>query len=180
MAWTAPKTWVASEDVDFGEFNTEIRDNFNETAPGKASAAGRLFVADGVNSIVERIPTTEKNLGSEESTTSTSYTDLATAGPEVTVTTGTEALVSISARMRNNTAGSSCFAAFAVSSATTIAADDIYAIQYESSANADIAQFGLAFLLTGLTAGSNVFTMKYKANGDTASFAIRRITVIPF
>ena len=180
MAWTDPKTWVASEDVDFGEFNTEIRDNFNETAPGIASASGRLIVTDAANSIVERIPTTEKNLGSEESTTSTSYTDLATAGPAVTVITGTEAQVSISARMRNNTAGSSCFAAFAVSSATTIAADDIYAIQYESSGNGDIAQFGLSFILTGLTAGSNVFTMKYKGNGDTASFAIRRISVLPF
>ncbi len=180
MAWTAPRTWVASEDVTAAIQNAHIRDNFNETAPGIASAAGRLIVTDAINSIAERIPTTDTVLGAEETTTSTSYTDLSTAGPAVTVTTGTAALVALYARMRNGTATRISYASIVVSGASTVAVSDNLSIAFLSTAADDLAHFGGVYLLDGLTAGSNTFTMKYKANAGTAKFAFRRLSVTPF
>ncbi len=179
MAWTAPKTWVASEDVDFGEFNTEIRDNLNETAPGIASAAGRLIVTDGENSIAERIPT-KGFVTTSETTTSTSYTDLATAGPAVTVTTGTSALIIVSAQLRNETTNAFSRMSFAVSGATTDAANSNRSLATQVDAGDNWLSASYAILLTALTAGSNTFTAKYVVSAGTGTFQHRRILVIPF
>ncbi len=181
MAWTDPKTWVSGEDVDFNEFNTHIRDNFNETAPGVASAAGRLIVTDGANSIVERIPSVATPVLTAETTTSTTFGDLATAGPAVTVETGTQALVIFTAQMANNTAGEWSAVSYTVSGATTIAANLDYALIYESSVADDLIEFGFS-IVVGLTAGSNVFTLRYRtgAGGGTSTIERRRLSVVPF
>lgn len=50
MVWTAPKTWT-SVVLPVSDLNTHVRDNFNETAPAKAVAAGDLFRATGANAI---------------------------------------------------------------------------------------------------------------------------------
>ena len=180
MAWTAPATWVASADVTAAQFNEQIRDNFNETAPGVASAAGRLIVTDALNSIAERVPGQDFETASE-STASTTYTDLATVGPSVSVATGTEALVIISAVLWNATAGSRAITAYAVSGVTTDAANDTRALMNNcGDGSNDLGRFSVVNLHTGLTAGTNVFTMKYRASANTASFDNRTITVIPF
>ncbi len=179
MAWTAPRTWVALEDVTAALMNAHVRDNFNETAPGIASAAGRLIVTDGVNSIAERIPASDF-VATSETTTSSSFTDLATAGPAVTVTTGTSALVIVTGRLANNTAGALVSMGYAVSGATTVAAAGIRALVYESGAANDRMQASFAFVHTGLTAGSNVFTAKYSVSSGTGTFLNRRISVVPF
>ena len=178
MAWSAPKTWVASEDVDFTEFNTEIRDNFNETAPGIASAAGRLIVTDALNSIVERIPGGNA-VATAETTTSVSFTDLATSGPAKTVITGTAAFVIVTAQIPNNTAGGVSFMGFAVSSATTITPADSRALFFESNAAGDRMRASAVIYLDTLTAGSNAFTAKYKVSAGTGTFAVRDISIIP-
>lgn len=168
---------MSGEDVDFAEFNTHIRDNFNVTAPGIATAAGRLIVTSGANSIVERIPATAQ-VATTETTASATYTDLATSGPAVTVATGTMALVIVRSAMRNNTAGQSASISVAVSGATTIAADDLYGA---TTAVLNLFQsFGNGTLFTTLTAGSNTFTMKYVVSGGTGTFLDRGIIVIPF
>ncbi|MFA5714991.1 MAG: hypothetical protein WC998_04595 [Candidatus Paceibacterota bacterium] len=51
MAWTAPRTWVTGEIVSAAMLNSNVRDNVLETAPGKAAAAGDIFVATGANAI---------------------------------------------------------------------------------------------------------------------------------
>lgn len=51
MAWTAPRTWVHGEIVSAANMNTHIRDNFLETAVGKASAAGQVPYATGANAL---------------------------------------------------------------------------------------------------------------------------------
>lgn len=122
-------------------------------------------------------------VGTSQTTTSTSYTDLATSGPAVTITTGSQALVSIfCGTIQNDTAADYALATFAVSGATTIAAADTYAIKIRNAAASVVGDWGLGatFLITGLTPGSNVFTMKYRAAvGGTATFATRQITVLP-
>jgi len=123
-------------------------------------------------------PTSATNVvTASETTTSTSFTDLTTAGPAVTVTTGTKALVIYRTRIRNNANDEVSRMTFAVSGATTIAASAEYQLQYQGIANLE-QSYSAHTLLTGLTAGSNTFTMKYAVNGGTGGFQRREITVI--
>ena len=114
----------------------------------------------------------------EQSTTSTSYTDLSTAGPAVTVTTGTSAIVLITAGYANNGgSGPASAMSFAVSGATTIAASDNYR-GIVGGANTVAACIAATTKLTTLTPGSNVFTAKYRVtSASTGSFAHRSISV---
>lgn len=120
---------------------------------------------------------------SSQTTTSTSYTDLSTV-TSVTVTTGTKALVTIKAMMGNNGVANVWeHVSFAVSGATTISAADERSISaYHQAANNNIVETGAAFVVTGLTAGSNTFTLKFSAAGGgastTAYFERRSISVV--
>ena len=111
-----------------------------------------------------------------QSTSSLTYADLTTAGPEVTVTTGTKALVIISARIAAGS-GWDGFMSYAVSGATTIAANDEWCIRSFDSYN---QQFSFASTQVSLTAGSNTFTAKYRtpSSDNPANFGNRYIIVI--
>jgi hypothetical protein len=114
-----------------------------------------------------------------QTTSSTSYTDLATSGPACTVTTGTKALVIYGANFNGNTAAVVALMDFAVSGATTRSATDDTAgmITAPGVGNNQFA-FSRAVTVTGLTAGSNTFTAKYRQAGGTGQFGNRFITVI--
>lgn len=176
MAWTAPMTAVANTAFTAAQFNTHVRDNLNATAPALASTAGTIFVGTGVNAIAERVPTVS-TVTTSQNTTSSAYTDLTTVGPTVTVTTGTKALALYAAVSQNTGADVACFMAPAVSGATTVAANDQWAIINPSR----ITDFriGATHMFTGLTAGSNTFTCKYRTPAGTASFANRELIIIP-
>lgn len=180
MAWTSPMTAVANAVFTAAQFNTHVRDNFLETAPAKATTAGSLFVATGTNAIAQRTPTTANVFGSC-TRTANSYAapDTGTVGPAVTVTTGTQALVILNADCFNTTATSTALMGFAVSSASTVSASDSYAIGQVSSGTAVGNKIGSAFYVSGLTAGSNIFTAQYKASANTGTFQDRHITVVP-
>lgn len=171
-------TAVANTAFTAAQFNTHVRDNLNETAPAKATTAGSLMVVTGANSIAERIPE-EDFVNAAETTTSTSYTDLTSPGPSVTVTTSTNAIIMLCGRLSNNAGGSSCRMAVDISGASTVAANDNRALDYESSNADDAIQSSYAFTEIGLTPGSNVFTAKYKVNSGTGTFDNRRLTVVP-
>lgn len=113
----------------------------------------------------------------EQSTTSTSFTDLATSGPSVTLTTGTKALIVFGAGAYNSTTAYSRMS-FAVSGATTLTASDDYKFEIYTSTGQIVVSGCYSVVLTGLTAGSNTFTCKYKASSGTASFYNRRIYVM--
>jgi hypothetical protein len=127
------------------------------------------------------IPANDYNYVSAfESTTSTSYTNLATSGPAVTVTTGTKALVIVTARIVNSTNNNSLQAwmSYGVTGATTTSAADTWALAVSGiQAVAYQMKMSLASVAT-LTAGSNVFTAKYRATSGTSEFGDRSITVI--
>ncbi len=111
----------------------------------------------------------------QQSTTSTSYTDLATTGPSVTLTTGTKALVLIACQSSNGSTVERNIS-YAVSGASTISAGDSTAITVQGAAN-DTVRVAIFDYVT-LTAGSNTFTMKYKVNANTGYFLNREICVI--
>jgi hypothetical protein len=115
-------------------------------------------------------------------TGSSSYTTTLSGGgttPSATVTIGANglALVSISADAYVDGASKTARMSFAVSGASTVASSDATCIA--SSAITAATRIGVTTLVTGLTAGSNTFTLEYKATPGTASFRYRSITVVP-
>lgn len=179
MAWSAPMTAVANSTFTAAQFNQFVRDNLNETAPAKAVSAGSYFAVDGLNSIAERTPNLATVLDIQ-TTGSTTFADLATVGPTVTVDTGPYALVLTHCQLENSGAGSA-YAGVAVSGASSIAPALNRSINIFNSANTRIGA-GTAVLYAGgllLTPGSNTFTMKYLVSSGTGTFADRRIIVMP-
>lgn len=114
-----------------------------------------------------------------QTTTSTSYTDLATVGPTVTLTTGTAVLVTVCSFITSSTTSNSGYASFAVSGATTRAAADVDSCFLASGVANIGSTVSRTFVITGLNAGSNTFTMKYRKDGGagTWTFGFRTITV---
>ena len=140
----------------------------SSTATGLKWAAA----AGGVTSASARVD-------ADQGTSSASFTDLTTSGPAVTVTTGTKALVIVSARTYNNTTNSYTYMSYAVSGASTVAANTDTSLAWRQSAGSSdqVIQASRATVVT-LTAGSNTFTAKYAAGGGTASFGHRDIFVL--
>ena len=132
--------------------------------------SGSAWVAVGGSGV----PTNNFNLvTTNESTSSTSYTALTTAGA-VTLTTGTKALVIVGMGSNNPTGGARQFMSFSVSGATTIAASDQYAAYIATN---DVQGISRASVVT-LTAGSNTFTTQFKTTTNTGSFRDRYLIVI--
>ena len=111
----------------------------------------------------------------EQSTSSTSYTGLTTA-TAVTITTGTKALVIWGSQMKASGSPAGAWVTFDVSGATTSTGDDSRALALQGG---DWSQASRHFVITGLTAGSNTFTLKFRSqSGSGATFDRRNITVI--
>ncbi len=159
MAWTAPGTASAATTLLAAWLNTHLRDNM-------------LAVQAAI------LPASDTDLGSNRSTASTSYVAL-TGAPAVTVTTGTVALVHFAATLWNSTAGSHSYLSVAVSSATTRAANDDWGTFLKSTANNSAGRLGMTTLMTGLTPGSNVFTVNARADANTMNGADFELVVIP-
>jgi hypothetical protein len=123
---------------------------------------------------------TSATVATQQLTTSTTFVDLTTAGPEVTVTTGTTAYVILTAQVFNNTVDKIAVMGFAVSGATTIAASDDQSLFIRNALSGGQEVQASAVYKVTLTAGSNTFTAKYKqfTSGGSAYFAYRGITVI--
>lgn len=113
-----------------------------------------------------------------QTTTSTTYTDLATSGPAVTVTTGTKALAIICANIATSSANIPANMGITISGASSVTASDARSAMTELSGG--LVGVSYATIYTGLTAGSNTFTAKYKigSSGQTATFKNREILVI--
>jgi hypothetical protein len=114
-----------------------------------------------------------------ETTTSTSYVDLATPGPAATITVPAsgKARVTITAAVFNS-GTDQCSVGIAVSGATTTAADDARALRTTITA-AHFWRVSMSTVFTGLTPGSTTFTMKYRVNAGTGNFSVREINAEP-
>ena len=155
---TISGTITALATNQFAELIKTATNTWSYMPPGGSPTSGTAAVSTG------------------QSTTSTSYTDLATAGPAVTITTGTKALVIVTARISSSLSSYNAYMGFAVTSASSVAASDDNALWAQGTA---AYRASMTTLVTGLTAGSNIFTAKYRAeSGSTATFEKRTITVI--
>ena len=113
------------------------------------------------------------NVNATETTTSTVYTDLTTPGPQVTVVTGTTALVAISAGMKHSSTDVA-YMGVTVGGASAIGPNDNQAAEV---VNTNTITGAMIFQITGLTAGSNIFKARYRTPSGTATFQNRNITV---
>ena len=176
MAWSTPLTAVSGSVLTAAQWNTSVRDNLNETAPAKATAAGQIFVSTAANSIAARTVNADF-IATQETTASTTYTDLATTGPTVTATTSASAIVATYCNMFN-TAGNASWMSYDISGATTAPADDNRSLQLLGSGGQRIG--GTFFHSAILTPGTNTFTAKYRISvSGNGTFSVRRLMVIP-
>lgn len=203
MAWTLPRTWVTGENVTAAIMNTHVRNNFLETSPATAVAAGDIIYADGPNSMGGRLaknasgilmmdpagggiaPVWRGAVLDDDSGTGASaglsYSNLGTGwgfAAEITVgvETGVRALVHFSAWLSNSAAGTETYMSYAVSGATTIASSDIRGIAFRSDPAGNRAAFGNYDYPT-LNAGFNIFTLQGKVGGGTGTIFRPRLFV---
>lgn len=123
----------------------------------------------------------KENTNNAVQTTSTSYTSGSPACA-VTLTTGTKALVWLRTDCARSQSGRT-FIHFSVSGASSISATDLDAMQLQlnSGVSWDNNSFFMCsgqYLVTGLTAGSNTFTMQFKTGSGTTYLNSREITVM--
>jgi hypothetical protein len=178
MAWSAPMTAVANSTFTAAQFNQYVRDNLNETAPAKATAASQFPVSTGANAITMRSPSTAR-VDTSQTTTSTTYTDLATVGPRITVETGPIALVFFAADINNSADTSLAKCSVAVSGASSVAASDQWMFSLDGVAASNFNRHSMAHTFIGLTPGNNTFTMRYAVGSNTGTFRNRELNVFP-
>jgi len=116
----------------------------------------------------------------QATTTSTSYVTTLTGDAtavSVTCVTGTTALVTMSALFQPSTV-LSAFMALQVSGATTISAASSTFTAAASQANANYwTNMNVTAVFTGLTAGTNTFTLNYQTSSGTTTFYQRHLLV---
>jgi hypothetical protein len=178
MAWSTPLTAVSNATLTAAQWNASVRDNLNATSVALASTPGSYFVTSGVNTLAERIIGNDR-VDAAETTSSTSYVALTTAGPVATCTTGTAAIYSITAQITNSTASTGCLAYVNITGASSISLGDAASITHEpGAANADTT-CSRTIYQGSLTGGSNTFTTLYRVLSGTATFSRRNMVVIP-
>ncbi len=204
----AGHVWTTGEKVTAANMNTFIRLNLEETAPDKVTTAGDLVRATGANALtrlgigaIHSLLVSDGSIPVWGTVTSDEGDATYTSGPSpgdpstfqgldsvnwgsgtaasVTVTTSNQARVDVHSRLQNDTAGALTSLSYAVSGATTSAANDIQGISFESSAANDRAQFGGWSYIT-LTAGSNTFALEAKVSAGQSTLTRPRIFVTPY
>jgi hypothetical protein len=155
------------------------------TIPGTADAASAL----------QALHARSASVNAQESTTSGTYTDLATVGPtleDVLIGQTGRALVTVSALITVDTAKGAGIStgeglmSYDISGATAVAANDVVALVMTINRDDTGDNFSVAAsnacsrtsLVTGLNPGLHVFTAQYKSSGRTPQFTFRNITVL--
>lgn len=116
------------------------------------------------------------NVTTSETTTSTSYVDLATV-QSVTVTVGVNGLLLVGWGCQfSNSGANGSYTAPALSGGNVAAASD-----NDLMIGVGTSQYGYGKtkLYTGLAAGSTVVTLKFKVDGGTGTFLRRNIWAVP-
>jgi hypothetical protein len=116
-----------------------------------------------------------------QTTTSTTFAELATTTDQVTVNIGPSgiALVFLSCDAANSAEGGASYVSFAMSGENTAAASFSHALVYQAFLGGGFQGFGNMFPQTGLNPGATTFKMEYAVSADTGTFWNRSIFVLP-
>lgn len=170
MTWSTLPTYTDGTVLDASKLNA-IKANINETAPAKATTAGYHFVSTGTNHIEERAIVSDKIL-TQQTTTSTTYTNLSTTGGIAALTTGVKALIMHGCQMFNDTT-SACWSSYELSGATSSSPNNDRAVTCEANAN---DSFRMSYCELQVTnPGVNVFIQKYRVSAGQGTFDDRHI-----
>lgn len=191
------KSWSVNEEVFAADFNNYVQKQVVATFPTSAtrttSLAGpqlnQLSMLDTAPGAIDywngnawapvKGSVAAAQVAAGESTASGSYVDLATVGPAVSLVTGTSVLLTLSTRFVGTGAGVTGLITYAVTGATTIAAADNNAIYMPVLSSGNSMDFSRQFVITGLTAGLNTFTAKYRESGGVSvTFTMRALSVV--
>jgi hypothetical protein len=161
--------------IDVREANEHVNDSTGDPHPQY------LLESDAITAYLAKAAPAQAKLDTAESTTSTTYADLATVGPTVTATVGASGrvLVMFHAWGRNSVADGGALVSIALSGANTVAPSDARAGITHSAAAGVYGSMSWSEIVTGLAEGSTTFTLRYRATANTATFANRRLIVIP-
>src|SRR5690606_22082213 len=157
-------TAVSGEAFDADDFNTYVRDNLNCTMPALATDNDfpAWFVATGANALAKRnIKSAEVTVSGGQTTSSTSYTNLTTTGPSVSITTGTRALVMISCLLETNSTNTAAMASFDVTGASSTSADDDWAIWIDGLTANNALRKGNSYMLTNHHPDTHILPQYY-------------------
>lgn len=145
-----------------------------------ATAGNAAYQA--VNTALVRADVQRASVSNDESTASTTYVDLTSVGPAVTVTVPASGrvLLTIGSAFYHTAAGNFGLVGVALSGANTVAAADANALQvWASTTQTNGADTSATLLLTGLTPGSTTFTCKYRVGTATGHFFRRTLLGMP-
>lgn len=142
--------------------------------------AGEKLTAALLNALLTRC-SINNTVSTAETLNNTAYSDLATVGPTVTLSSvGTLALILFGCNV-NRTAGTGdvdLAMSVAISGATTVAASDAFMFSTRRIDALGLGGRGASFLIVAITPGSNTYTAKYKCSGPvTGVFKDRRLFV---
>ncbi|MCY4062378.1 MAG: hypothetical protein OXG53_08420 [Chloroflexi bacterium] len=157
MAWTTPKTW-SSEPLTSIDLNTYVRDNQNHLKDRLDASASRVI--SGATLLT---------------TTANDFVDVDTTKLSLTLTThGGDVLLGFTGTVRNSARTGTTYLNVAVDGADYIADDGPISVRLatdvDSARNKPIS---FVLLITGLSAGSHSFTLRWKTSSNsTASMDI--------
>lgn len=118
------------------------------------------------------------NVTTSQTTTSTSFTDLATGGPTLTAECSA-AIVFITTQLTNNTDSTYSGMGIALSGANTESATDDKALFYEVNIGSVNFRGGRVVKYEGLAQGSaTTFTAKYRVQAGTGTFQRRSMALL--
>lgn len=184
MAWTSPMTFVANQALTASQLNTHLKENLQEVMPAKAFTTGGFFVTATPHRITQRL-TRKQYIDTTETTAETDWTDLTTIGPTVTCQTGDSAMAWFGCRQDNSASGYSRVTVEVggegtASSGNSDGGSSVEASDDNGALVSDRTVFwGTSIHFTGLTPGTNTFTMKYRVSSGTGTFRYRRLIVMP-
>ncbi len=202
MGWTDPRTWSAAELVTAAKMN-EIRDSLRSSGgtvtaapPGSPNNEDEWsMVADATNGVVWQFkyrsasasaykwefvggPPMFSDVETGESLASTTFVDLATVGPAITVPRAGDYLVAYGFQMTGGGAGGAGYMmSLSIAGASALDADGISTLPVITS------NFGATTARTAIKTGlsaTNVLLAKYRSSSATSATIARRwLTVTP-
>ncbi len=163
---------------------TKINGSLLGTTTGAANGQvlawnGASWVPQTVTAISAFPIPTDNTQPASQTTTSTAYTDLATVGPTLTVlvsATG-KAQVTITSTMSNSNNNNGCLESFSVDGG---AVTDATSIQMNGVQAGGAFRMSGTYLVSGLSAGSHLFTAKYRASATTCTYSNRNMIVTAY
>lgn len=178
MAWTSPLTAVSNAALTAAQWNASVRDNLLETAPAKATGVAAHFVTAGTNTIAQR-QAIQDGIDTLESSTATSFGNLATVGPTVTVTCSLAAMAFYGTQINASAANAYGIMSYDCDAGATFASADTNCVMQSGSSASSVNRAGATDLRV-MSAASHTFKAEYRTNGVSIGFLRRRLTILAF